>query len=205
MQPKFILKVLTLGDSRVGKTCIVLRIMGEKFEDEILSTIGIDFKGKIINYNDTPIKALIWDTAGQEKYQSMAKTYYNGADGIMLVFDITSEKSFKRIDFWLSELEEHERFEDLFIVLVGNKTDLENERKVSFEEANEYAKKHNINYYEVSAKTNQGIEEMFNDLIKGATKKLFADTGKKEGKNQVLDYLEEEKKSQKKEESQKCC
>ena len=205
MQPKFVLKLLTLGDSNVGKSCLALRFMGQKFDDHPFPTIAIDFKAKIINFNNTPIKVLIWDTAGQEKYQSMAKTYYNGANGIMLVFDISAKKSFDRIEFWLKELEENERFENLFIVLVGNKVDLNNNREVSFEEADNYAKQHNINYYEVSAKTNQGVDQMFDDLINGATKKLFSNTSKNEGNNQVLDYLEEEKKNKKNEQRDKCC
>lgn len=173
MSAKYIIKLLTLGDSNVGKSSIILRFTDDKFEEKKFATIGIDFKSKYLKFGDTTIKVLVWDTAGQEKFQNIAKQYYNGANGVFLVYDITDKKSFERIDFWLKELQQHNKVEEIFIVLVGNKNDCENERVISFEEGSNYAKENGILYFEVSAKTKQGIEQLFNETIKGAVKKVI--------------------------------
>ena len=104
MSAKYIIKILTLGDTSVGKSSIVLRFTEEKFDDNQFSTIGIDFKTKFIKRGDSSIKVLIWDTAGQEKFQNIARQYYKGANGVLLIYDIGNRKSFQRIDFWLKEL-----------------------------------------------------------------------------------------------------
>ena len=174
MSANYVIKILTLGDTNVGKSSIVLRFVSDKFEDKMFSTIGIDFKSKFIKLGNQSIKVLLWDTAGQEKFQNIAKQYYNGANGVFLVFDITDKKSFDRIDFWLNELKEHNKLEELHVVLVGNKIDNEDQRAIQYEEANNYAKTNNIKYYEVSAKTNKGLNTLFNETIKETTKKVLS-------------------------------
>ena len=174
MSAKYVIKKLTLGDTNVGKSSIVLRFVSDKFDDKMFSTIGIDFKSKLIKVGNQSIKVLLWDTAGQEKFQNIAKQYYNGANGVFLIFDITDKKSFERIDFWLQELKEHIRLDELHVVLVGNKIDNENKRVIKYEEANEYAEKNNVKYYEVSAKTTKGLNTLFNETIKEATKKVIS-------------------------------
>ena len=170
MSANYVIKILTLGDTNVGKSSIVLRFVSDKFEEKMFSTIGIDFKSKFIKLGNQSIKVLLWDTAGQEKFQNIAKQYYNGANGVFLIFDITDKKSFERIDFWLQELKEHIRLDELHVVLVGNKIDNENKRVIKYEEANEYAEKNNVKYYEVSAKTTKGLNTLFNETIKEAPK-----------------------------------
>ena len=185
MSAKYVIKILTLGDTMVGKSSIVLRYSDDKFDDKIFSTIGIDFKTKYIKMDGYSVKVLIWDTAGQEKFQNIAKTYYNGANGVMLIYDITNRKTFERINFWIKELKENNRIDELFIYLVGNKKDMEDKRVISFEEGEKYAKENNINFIEVSAKTGEGIVDLFNNLIKGVMEKVF----KKMEKDEIEDNV----------------
>ena len=185
MSAKYVIKILTLGDTMVGKSSIVLRFSDNKFDDNIFSTIGIDFKTKFIKVGEATVKVLIWDTAGQEKFQNIAKNYYKGANGVLLVYDITSQKSFERVDFWLKELKENNRIEDLFICLVGNKIDLEDKRIISKEEGKKYADDNNIHFFEVSAKISKGIGDLFNNVIKGALDKIVASNEKEDGEDKV--------------------
>jgi small GTP-binding protein len=185
MSAKYVIKILTLGDTTVGKSSIVLRFSDNKFDDNIFATIGIDFKTKFIKVGEATVKVLIWDTAGQEKFQNIAKNYYKGANGVLLVYDITSKKSFERVDFWLKELKENNRIEDLFICLVGNKIDLEDKRIISKEKGKEYADANNIHFFEVSAKISKGIGDLFNNVIKGALDKIVASNEKEEGEDKV--------------------
>ena len=153
MSAKYIIKIVTLGDSMVGKTSIVYRYFENKFNESILSTIGIDFKTKYIKVRDASVKVLIWDTAGQEKFRNIAKQYYQGANGVLLVFDVSDRKSFERIEYWLNEIKENNKIDSMYAVIVANKIDLVGERVISRDEAEKYAEKNNISYFEVSAKT----------------------------------------------------
>ena len=182
MAEKYVIKILTLGDATVGKSSIVLRYSDNKFNDTILSTIGVDSKRKIIKVNGEKIKVSIWDTAGQEKFQNIVKQYYNGANGVLLIYDITSKKSFDRIQFWYDDLSKNSNIEELFICLVGNKLDLKNTRVITIDEAQKYAKKLDVPYFEVSAKSGEGIKELFNDIIKKIMDKI---------KSNDLDEIEE--------------
>ena len=204
MAAKYIIKILTLGDTMVGKSSIVLRFSEDKFDDNQFATIGIDFKTKYIKIADSSVKVLIWDTAGQEKFQNIAKQYYKGANGVLLIYDIGSRKSFERIDFWLKELKENNRIDELFICLVGNKIDLEDKRVITTEEGEKYAKDNNILFFEVSAKTGKGVVELFNKVIGGAMDKVFETNEKEEGEDKVRlsSFLE---KSDYKEKNKRCC
>ena len=149
------------------------------------------------------VKVLVWDTAGQERFRNIAKQYYQGADGVLLVFDVCERKSFEQIEYWLKELKESKKLDSLYIVIVGNKIDLENKRVVTREEGEKYAEKNNINYFEVSAKTGEGIEDMFNDITKGTIDKIFKENQDNiEDKNQIYAYLDNKKSFKKK---KKCC
>ena len=180
MSAKYVIKILTLGDTMVGKSSIVLRYSDDKFDDKIFSTIGIDFKTKYIKMDNYSVKVLIWDTAGQEKFQNIAKTYYKGANGVMLIYDISNRKTFQRINFWIKELKENNKIDELFIYLIGNKKDLEDKREISFEEGEKYAKENNINFIEVSAKSGEGIPNLFHNVIKGVMEKVFKKNEKDE-------------------------
>ena len=204
MSEKYIVRVLTLGYTDVGKTSILLRFTKNQFHDKYVSTIGIDFKSKPLKINNnTTVKVLVWDTAGQEKYKGIVRSFYNKANGILLTFDITNKDSFERIDFWVQELKKNIGIDDLYIVLVGNKKDRTEERQVSFEEAEKYCLDNNFGgYFEVSAKTNEGINELFVDVAKGAlTKIMMKDEGESEG-NIRLSHLN---KSDFKQKNKACC
>ena len=204
MSSKYIIKILTLGDTSVGKSSIVLRFSDNKFDDKIFSTIGIDFKTKYIKLDKFSVKVLIWDTAGQEKFQNIAKQYYKGANGVLLIYDISNRKSFERIDFWLKELKENNRIDELFLYLVGNKIDMEDKRVISFQEGEKYAKKNNINFFEVSAKSGKGVTELFNNVINGVMEKILKKNEKEEIEDKVRlsTFLE---RNYKKEKNKKCC
>ena len=190
MSSKYIIKILTLGDTTVGKTSIVLRYSDDKFHDNnILATIGIDFKIKQINRGGESIKLSIYDTAGQERFQNIIKHYYRGANGVLLTFDISNRSSFEKLDFWLNDLKENsDNIDELFICLIGNKLDKEDKREVSKEEANKYARENNMPYFEVSAKTGQGIKILFDEVIKGAMIKMLNSTEKED--NFRLSFLD---------------
>ena len=167
MTEKYILKLLTIGDQFVGKSSIINRYIDDKFNEKIKPTLGIDFKTKMIQKGENLIKISIYDTAGEEKYRHLIKNYYNGSNGILLVFDITDKNSFDNLNFWLDELENNCNLNNLYIFLVGNKTDLKKERKVSYDEAKNFADMKKIPYIEISAKTGDNIDKLFNDFIKG--------------------------------------
>ena len=204
MAAKYIIKILTLGDTMVGKSSIVLRFSENKFDDNQFATIGIDFKTKYLKIGDSSVKVLIWDTAGQEKFQNIAKQYYKGANGVLLIYDIGNRKSFQRIDFWLKELKENNRIDELFVCLVGNKSDLEDKRVITTEEGESYAKSNDIPFFEVSAKTGKGVIELFNKAIGGAMDKIIITNEKEEGEDKVRlsSFLE---KGDYKDKKKKCC
>ena len=167
MTEKYILKLLTIGDQFVGKSSIINRYIDDKFNENIRPTLAIDYKTKMIQKGENLIKISIYDTAGEEKYRHLIKNYYNGSNGILLVFDITKRNSFDNLNFWLDELEKNCNLNNLYIFLVGNKTDLKKERKVSYDEAKNFADMKKIPYIEISAKTGDNIDKLFNDFIKG--------------------------------------
>lgn len=178
MSANYIIKILTLGETEVGKTSIVLRYSDDKFQDSKIATIGIDFKIKIIKKGKEKIKVSIYDTAGQERFQNIVKHYYRGANGVLLIYDITKRKTFEKLNFWINDLKENSD-DNLFVYLIGNKNDLEENREVSYKEASEFAKEKNFPYIEVSAKTGNNIHKLFDEAIKGALAKML-DNEKKE-------------------------
>ena len=165
MSNEFITKILTLGDTTVGKTSIILRFTKEKYTENRLATIGVDFKSQIMQIENNRVKVLIWDTAGQERFKNIASQYYNGGDGAILVFDITNKNSFERISYWLNELNQKKDLNEMALVLVGNKKDLNQNREISFEQADLFAKENNIKYFETSAQENIGIDEVMNYIV----------------------------------------
>ena len=181
MSANFIIKLLTLGESEVGKTSIVLRYSEDKFHDNKTATIGIDFKTKIIKKGNEKIKVSIYDTAGQEKFKNIVKNYYKGANGVLLIFDISKKYTFEKLDFWLEDLKENsdtDNLNNLVIYLVGNKNDLEEKREVSSEEANQFAMEHNLPYIEISAKTGNNIKKLFDEMVKKTLTKILTNAKK---------------------------
>lgn len=156
-------KLLLIGDSGVGKTCILFRFSDDAFNTTFISTIGIDFKIKTIELRGKKIKLQIWDTAGQERFHTITTSYYRGAMGIMLVYDITNSKSFDNIAKWLRNIQEHAN-EDVEKMILGNKCDMEDKRVIAKERGESIAKENGIRFLETSAKTNVNIEKAFTQL-----------------------------------------
>ena len=157
----YLIKTLLIGDSHVGKSSIILQYIEEKYDDVYSCTIGVDYKFVSININNKLVKLLLWDTAGQERFRSIIQLYYRNTNAIILVFNITDRKSFNNLKYWLDEI--NKNLPDYTIkILVGNKSDIENERNVSSEEALLFSKENGfLNYFETSAKNNKNIEEIF--------------------------------------------
>ena len=145
----------------VGKSCILLQFNENKFREQHEITIGVEFAAKIIELDGKFIKIQIWDTAGHEAFQSITRTYYRGAAGALLVYDITRRDTYVHLIKWLSELKENAP-KDITIILIGNKNDLENERQVSYQEGESFAKENGLLFLETSAKTANNIAEAFN-------------------------------------------
>ena len=160
-----VFKILTIGESGVGKTSILRRYVENKFERHHLATIGIDFQSKTIKIKNKDIKLKIWDTAGQERYRNIANQTFRGADGIILVFDITDEYSFSRISDWMEQINANISKDEIGLILIGNKCDLE-DRKVPYEKGEEKARELGIDYYETSALNGKGINDVFEELVK---------------------------------------
>lgn len=160
---KKILKIILIGDSNVGKTCLVRRYLENQYR-ETGNTIGLEYATKVIEINSESVTVRIWDTAGQEKYQSLVETYFTGTDGALVVFDICSKESFSNTQMWISKL--HEKCPDLpAILLVGSKYDLEENRVVTKEEVAQYAHEKQMDYIDTSAKTGENVQEAFYQIV----------------------------------------
>ena len=173
-------KILTIGESGVGKTCILRRFVENKFLKNHLATIGIDFKTKNIEIDGTPIKLKIWDTAGQERFRNITNQYYKGADGIILVFDVTDQKSFEKIKEWMSQIKANTQADQIGLVLLGNKYDIE-PRTISKNDGEELGKELGIEYYETSAMKGDGIAQAFEFLAKNILTKKKIDLKNEKG------------------------
>ncbi len=196
-EPSNIFKILTIGESGVGKTCILRRFVENKFLKNHLATIGIDFKTKTLNINDQEIKLKIWDTAGQERFRNITNQYYKGADGIVLVFDVTDEASFEKIKDWMDQILSNTNKDEICLVLLGNKCDVEAvKRSIKPEQGRELANELNINYFETSALSGYNIKEAFEKLTIDIMKKKKIGSGN----NDNIDL----KKNKKKKDSD-CC
>ena len=154
-------KIIFVGDAGVGKTTIINRLMDNPFIEEYEPSIGVDFMSKNIKYHGQSVKLQIWDTAGQEKYKGLIPSYVRNSSIVFLVYDISSKTSFDNIPNWLNFIR---TIENTSLVLCGNKIDLE-KREVKKEEGEELAKKEDIPFYEVSAKTDENIKNMFYNVV----------------------------------------
>jgi Ras-related protein Rab-18 len=158
-------KVLLIGDSGVGKSCILLRFCDDTFDSKQQSTIGVDFKVKTIQSGGKTVKMTLWDTAGQERFRTLTSSYYRGAQGIVLAYDITRRETFDYLPQWLKEVDVYSPNggKDVVKILVGNKIDME-DRVVSRKEGEEWARSKGMMYLECSAKTSVGISQVFEEL-----------------------------------------
>ncbi|XP_046688939.1 ras-related protein Rab-21-like [Homalodisca vitripennis] len=161
----FSFKVVLLGEGCVGKTSVVLRYVEDKFNDRHITTLQASFLNKKLNILGKRVNLAIWDTAGQERFHALGPIYYRMSNGAILVYDITDEDSFQKVKNWVKELKKM-LGSDICLVIAGNKIDLEKQRTVPVEDAEEYAKSVGATHFHTSAKLNKGIEEMFLELSK---------------------------------------
>ncbi|XP_043999556.1 ras-related protein Rab-15-like [Gambusia affinis] len=153
-------RLLLLGDSGVGKTCMLRRFTEDEFDLSHISTIGVDFKMKTIEIDGLKVRIQIWDTAGQERYQTITKQYYRRAQGIVFVYDITNLPSFQHIAKWASDVDEFAP-DDVQTILVGNKADEEFGRQVTKDQGKKLAETYGMEFFETSASTSSNISETF--------------------------------------------
>ena len=161
-QYDLLFKVLLIGNSGVGKSSLFLRFVDDIWEDSFVPTIGVDFKVKTLSIEDKKIKLQIWDTAGQERFRTIISSYYKGAHGILLIFDLSDIETFKSLNNWLIEIERNAN-KNVIKILIGNKCDL-NERKVTMKQASEFAEENGMKYIETSAKNNINVVDAFRTL-----------------------------------------
>uniref|UniRef100_A0A7S1TN65 Uncharacterized protein n=1 Tax=Erythrolobus australicus TaxID=1077150 RepID=A0A7S1TN65_9RHOD len=179
----YLFKMLLIGDSGVGKSCLLLRFADNTYNDSHISTIGVDFKIRTIELDDKTIKLQIWDTAGQERFRTIAAAYYRGAHGIVITYDITDRKSFENVKSWMDEIGKYgsDRVNKL---LVGNKSDKVDQRAVETSEGQELADALGMKFLETSAKTSENVEQAFITM----TREIMASmtTGPMQGKQNTV-------------------
>jgi len=168
----YLIKLLIIGDSGVGKSCLLLRFSDDSFTPSFITTIGIDFKTRTIELEGKRIKLQIWDTAGQERFRTITTAYYRGAMGILLVYDVTDEKSFNNIRNWIRNIEQHAT-ESVNKILIGNKCDMVEKKVVDSARGKALADEYGIKFLETSAKNSINVEEAFITLAKDIKKRLI--------------------------------
>lgn len=168
----FLIKLLMIGDSGVGKSCLLLRFSDDSFTTSFITTIGIDFKIKTIELDNKRIKLQIWDTAGQERFRTITTAYYRGAMGILLVYDITDDQSFLNIRNWIRNIEQHAA-EHVNKILIGNKCDIEKSRAVTTERGQLLADEYEIKFFETSAKNDINVKEAFTSIAQDIKNRLM--------------------------------
>ena len=159
-----IFKIVLIGDTSVGKTNILSKYLTDEFDAKSKATVSVEFSVKNFKIENNIVKVQIWDTAGEERYRSITNAYYKGAKGSLLVYDITNKKSFENVEKWISDLKANAD-EDISMILLGNKTDLEDKRVVTTEEGKNKAEFYNLTFMETSALNGNNIQEAFNELI----------------------------------------
>mmetsp|Transcript_43299 Transcript_43299/g.82615 ORF Transcript_43299/g.82615 Transcript_43299/m.82615 type:complete len:209 (-) Transcript_43299:111-737(-) len=166
-----LIKLLLIGDSGVGKSCLLLRFSDDSFTTSFITTIGIDFKIRTVELDGKRVKLQIWDTAGQERFRTITTAYYRGAMGILLVYDVTDEASFNNIRNWISNIEQHAS-ESVHKILIGNKCDMESKRVVPKAKGQQLADEFGIHFFETSAKANINVENAFFSIARSIKQKL---------------------------------
>ena len=202
------LKLLLVGDSNVGKTSLLLKYTDDSYPLEHVATVGIEYRIKIFDYKNFKIKLQIWDTAGQERFHSITNNFFRNADGILFVFDLTNSKSFEGAINWIKEAEEVGNFFQK--LLIGNKSDLIDQRVITKEEAEKFANEKNICFFETSAKENINLKEAFNKIIELIFKnktdeEIIKEYGQLNSSLSIISRKEKKKKNKKNKKSEKCC
>ena len=174
------IKIITLGDSHVGKSSLIIRYIDSKFSPVYMTTMGFGIKKKKLKLNDgTEAKLIIFDTAGQERFKSLAQSYVKKADGILMVYDISERETFQSVESWMESAEYMN--DNLPIILIGNKSDLNDDRQVSYEEGKKKAEEYECPFYETSCKTGDNVDKCFIELAELVYGKTGKKTSKKSG------------------------
>lgn len=184
----YLFKLLLIGDSGVGKTCLLFRFSEDSFNPTFISTIGIDFKIQTVEIDGKRIKLQVWDTAGQERFRTITTAYYRGAMGILLVYDVTAKKTFENITSWLRNIEEHAA-EGVEQLLVANKCDQEDKRVISEEQGQLLAVQHGIDFIEVSALSGENVREAFYRMARRVKTKHEAKSANQKGEGKSVKIL----------------
>ena len=193
-EPFFSFKILFLGGIGVGKTSIINRYVKNIFINDQTPTIGIDYKSKIVIYNSKKIKLKIFDTSGQERFHTLTKNYYRGADGIIMVFDLKRSETFDELTYWMEEINKNCDKNKIGLILVGNKNDGNlDERKISREQGNKIAELYNFIYIETSAVTNDNIKECFDLMVKTLFEKNVNDCNNIKNNNEEKEDIDIDK------------
>ena len=185
-------KIMVLGESKVGKTSLIKRYTKDQFGGVYLTTVGMDFQDKIIEIEDKKVRLQVWDTAGQERFRNVTKSYFQSSHGLLVVYDITDKESFDKIKFWIENIKNNAP-ENAKLILVGNKCDLANERKVTIEDGENKARNYNIKFFESSAKDGTNVNELFFYLAN----EIYQDEKTKEKDNKNSLKLKAKKKEKK--------
>lgn len=202
--PDYIFKIIFAGDSSVGKSNIISRFYKDKFTENLGSTVGVEFYSKVVHcQNNKLAKLQIWDTAGQERFRSITSSYYKGAKGAFLVYDVTRKSSFETVQGWFRDIVNLTGNKNVIVILVGNKSDLVNEREVTEDEGKDLAKTLNIPFFETSALTGSNIKLIFEEI----TNKISSNYKEEEpSENKTLDELHGKNILENSEkEEKKCC
>merc|ERR1712070_387623 len=173
MNPEYdyLFKLLLIGDSGVGKSCLLLRFADDTYTESYISTIGVDFKIRTIELDGKTVKLQIWDTAGQERFRTITSSYYRGAHGIIVVYDVTDQESFNNVKVWLQEIDRYAN-ENVNKLLVGNKSDLTSKKVVDTETAKAFADELGIPFLETSAKSAANVEQSFMTMAAEIKKRM---------------------------------
>lgn len=167
----YLFKYIIIGDTGVGKSCLLLQFTDKRFQPVHDLTIGVEFGARMITIDGKQIKLQIWDTAGQEAFRSITRSYYRGAAGALLVYDITRRETFNHLTTWLEDARQHSN-SNMVIMLIGNKSDLDARREVKKEEGEVFAREHGLVFMETSAKLATNVEEAFIDTAKEIYEKI---------------------------------
>ncbi|XP_031429768.1 ras-related protein ORAB-1-like [Clupea harengus] len=175
MAPKYdyLFQRLLIGDSGVGKSCLLLRFVDDTYIENGVLTVGVDFKIRTIEMDGKTVKLQIWDTGGQERFRTVTSSYYRGAHGIIIVYDVTDQETFNNVKQWLEEIECN-IFGNIPKLLVGNKSDLVSKKVVDFSTAKEFATSLNIQILETSAKNASNVEKVFLTMASEIQKSVAA-------------------------------
>ena len=186
MNPEYdhLYKLLLIGDSGVGKSCLLLRFADDTYTESYISTIGVDFKIRTIQLDGKTIKLQIWDTAGQERFRTITSSYYRGANGIIVVYDVTDQVSFNNVKQWLQEIDRY-ACENVNKLLVGNKCDLVSQKAVDYTTAKEFAESLGVPFLETSAKNSTNVEEAFITMAREINQRMAVPSPMSGGKENI--------------------